>query len=156
MIPFPAAAFSPQHHRLRFTAETTRGRYLILIGDWVIPVTHGQLEFLLCLAEAKLSSAHERTGLGRSRPPKDLAEKDALHHLVRRLRTDIDLATHTPGLGSLLIRHAGHSTYLLAIPADNILVDTELAELEPVFPRLIPRLLAARTAIAIATTADQQ
>jgi hypothetical protein len=111
--------------RLGLSSTIRSGRHVVEIDGREVLLTLGEFELLLDLVQARRGT---RSGL--TAPPNDNHAKTLLHQKVRRLRLAID-AVLGRGQGKLLVTHAAHSRYFLAIPAVALVADPSLADLAP-------------------------
>lgn len=120
---------------------TVRGQsYICRMSDIDIELTHAELEILVDLVDAKLSSV---TGLS-FLPSLPASNNNHKHQLIYRLRRAIDEALGA-GTGRRIIISGPRTSFYINVSANNILVHPTIAELAPhhLSDAVVRRLLSA-------------
>src|SRR5439155_22365414 len=95
---------------LLFPGKLPRGKFVIEIDGIEVPITHNEIELLLRLAHAKVTTRAVLTPLPRP------GDKVLLHQTIKRLRDALDEALGD-GAGDDVVVHARGSRYVLVVDA---------------------------------------
>jgi len=134
----------PELVEIRLTAHVRRGKYLVIIKNREVHLTHLLFQIFVALVKARRNSAQGYAWLYQ-----ELGfDGNALHVGVTRLRAAIDKALGK-GAGKALISHVRKDVYVLETTGSAIRVDPEVEELAPdhLSSKLVTALLGSRSAI---------